>query len=307
MAGVTGRLDVVVPSNEDRAIDPEIARALAGAHILVADDHAVNREVTTTLLKTLHCRVDVAVDGVQTVEAVQREAYDLVLLDCEMPKLDGYDAAMQIRRLEEQGEVKAGDKYGARDRLPIVAVTAHTSPRDRARSAESGMDDFVSKPFTLQILRAVLTKWLLGESASTAGGAFLPHPEPRRVTTDGPAISEEAIEQILELDRLNGGGVFARFARTFLESVPATLEQLRSAVRDDDAAAIAAAAHALKGASLNIGAEPMANLSGELRALAQEGKTESAPSLTDKLDDLYVEVKAALEARLESEQYEESA
>ncbi len=89
--------------------------------------------------------------------------------------------------------------------------------------------------------------------------------------------------------------------------MPATLEQLRKAVGEDDAAGIAAAAHALKGASLNIGAEPLATLSGELRALAQEGSTNNAPQLMTQIDDLYVEVKAALEARLDDQQYEESA
>ena len=309
VARVTGRLDVALPDNDRDAVDPDILRALAGARVLVADDHAVNREVTSTLLNTLKCRVDIAMDGMQAVEAVQREAYDLVLLDCEMPKLDGYNAAAQVRQLEQAGQIPASDRYGAREHLPIVAVTAHTSPRDRARSAESGMDDFVSKPFTLQILRGVLTKWLGGggESAMPPVGTTSSSSRPQSDPAAASPISEEAIAQILELDRLNGGGVFARFARTFLESVPSTLRQLRKAVGEDDAEGIAQSAHALTGASLNIGAEPMAALSGELRALAKEGKTENAASMTDQLEALLEEVKTALEARLADVALEESA
>ena len=304
VARVTGRLDVVVPSDDQETVGSDAGEAVAGVRVLVAEDHPVNREVTTTLLKTLKCWVDTAVDGVEAVEAVQREAYDLVLLDCEMPKLDGYDAAREIRRLEQQGHVRSTGTKELSGRLPIVAVTAHTSPRDRDRSVESGMDDFLSKPFTLQMLRSVLGRWVAGHVESAAP----PPPSPVSASssrsstpTDDPPISEAAIEQILELDRLNGGGVFASFARTFLEAVPVTLEQLQTAVRDNDAAGIARTAHALTGASLNVGAEPMAAAGRELTALVESGTTDGASALAAQIDDLFLAVKAALEARIEKD------
>ena len=307
VARVTGRLDVAVSSDEQEDANSDVDQAVAGARVLVAEDHPVNREVTTTLLKTLKCRVDTAVDGVGAVEAVQREAYDLVLLDCEMPNLDGYEAARQIRRLEQQGQVgSTGTKVSGR--LPIVAVTAHVAPRDRARSVESGMDDFLSKPFTLQRLRGVLGRWVAGHVESAAGGSpsqVSANPSGSSASADDAPISEAAIEQILELDRLNGGGVFSGFARTFLDAVPVTLEQLRTAVRDNDADGIARTAHALTGASLNVGAEPMAAASRELRALVDSGTTEGASALATQLDDLFLAVKAALEAKLEQDHSED--
>ena len=304
VARATGRLDVIVPSDDQETVRSDVDETVAGARVLVAEDHPVNREVTTTLLGTLKCRVDTVVDGVQAVEAVQHEPYDLVLLDCEMPNLDGYGAALQIRRLEQQGHVKSTGTKEPSGHLPIVAVTAHVAPRDRARSVESGMDDFLSKPFTLQMLRSVLGRWVAGHVELAAGSPPPPasaSPSRSFTSTDDAPISEAAIEQILELDRLNGGGVFSSFARTFLEAVPVTLEQLRTAVRDHDVDGIARTAHALTGASLNVGAEPMAAASRELRALVDGGTMEGVSALATQLDDLFLAVKAALEAKLEKD------
>ena len=137
-------------------------------------------------------------------------------------------------------------------------------------------------------------------SGGVSGASAAPHTaQVESNRTDTAAISEAALEQILELDRLNGGGVFARFAHTFLEAVPITLESVRTAVRQSDAAGIATAAHALKGASLNVGAEAMASVSQELEALGKSGTSEGAAALAAKLDELYVAVKDALESRLD--------
>ena len=168
------------------------------------------------------------------------------------------------------------------------------------------MDDFVSKPFTLQTLRGILERWVasrVGPAPSTPPPAVAdPVSDSERDSVGDAPFSDAAIEEILELDRLNGGGVFARFAQTFLETVPVTLEKLQAAVRADDAAGIARAAHALTGASLNVGAEPLAAASRELRALVDSGTTEGASALSTKIEDCYLAVKSALESRLEQEE-----
>ena len=253
-----------------------------------------------TLVETLKCRGDIATNGIEAVDAVQREAYDVVLLDCQMPKLDGYEAARQIRSLERQGKVQTKGSSRSQGHLPIVALTAHTSAADRERCIESGMDDFVSKPFTLRVLRNILAKWVEGRPvenlelpAAQVGPGAGPSP------TDDPPISEAALDEILELDRLNGGGVFAPLANDFLKEVPIALEQIRSAVGQDDAVAVARLAHTLRGACLNVGAEPMAAVSQELEALGERGSTEGALVLASRLDELYAGVKAVLETQLE--------
>jgi HPt (histidine-containing phosphotransfer) domain-containing protein len=163
------------------------------------------------------------------------------------------------------------------------------------------MDDFVSKPFSLQTLRNVFGKWVAGRVDQAALPQSEASAQPQSHATDDAPIGGPALEQILELDRLNGGGVFALFARTFLEAVPHTLEELQTAVREDDAGGIARAAHAMKGAALNVGAEAMAALSLELETAGKKGTTEGAAVLAGKISELYPLVQAALEARLEPE------
>ena len=302
VARLTGRLDVALVPEDHETVEPDGQDDVAGARILVAEDHSVNRRITMTLVETLKCRGDVAVNGIEAVDAVQREAYDLILLDCQMPKLDGYEAARRIRSLERQGNVKTQGSSRSQGRLPIVALTAHTSADDRTRCIESGMDDFMSKPFTLRVLRSVLAKWVAGrrlESGEVPASPEVAGPD-HSPTADAP-ISGAAIEEILELDRLNGGGVFAPFAHDFLEEVPIMLEQLRTAVRENDAIGLARSAHALRGACLNVGAEPMAAVSQELEALGASESTEGGPILASQLDELYAAVKAVLETRLEKE------
>ena len=195
VAKATGRFGVVVSSDDEEALDAdawgpsrprrtgvqELKEAAAGAFVLLAEDHAVNRQVATTMLETLKCRVDVVVNGAEAVEAVQRERYDLVFLDCQMPKVDGYEAARQIRLLEQKGpqicSTRAAEYSG---HLPLVALTAHTAPVDRARSLESGMDDFVSKPFNLQTLGGVIATWVGG------GHGSVPRRLSRRASNHGP-------------------------------------------------------------------------------------------------------------------------
>ena len=307
VAKVTGRLTVSAPPVDPKTVTSGTHDWLVGARVLVAEDSRVNREVAMTMLATFGCLVDVVMDGAQAVEAYKRERYDLIFLDCQMPNLDGYEAARQIRSLAEQGYTGTDDEISGH--LPIVALTAHTAPSDRTRSFESGMDDFVSKPFTLQTLRDVLGKWLGGSRESEAlHSAPVSVPE-RRDSRDGStddgtedaSIDEAALKQVLELDRLSGGGVFSRVVRLFLEEAPVTLENIRTAVREGDADGIAQAAHKLRSASLNVGAVPLAEVSKELETLGRAGSLEGVVSLATELDELYAAVDTALEARLKKE------
>ena len=179
-----------------------------------------------------------------------------------------------------------------------MALTAHTTPADRNRSLESGVDEFVSKPYTLHTLRHVLRRWIGEQTVAPA-----PEPAPARLPTptasqsDG-LLNEARFEQILELDRLNGGGLLARLVQSFREATPTTLDQLRRAIGDGDAEGVARAAHELKSANFNLAAESMAVLSRELESLGRSGTTDGAAALIDRLDELFPAVQAELEARL---------
>ena len=315
VAKVTGRLNVSVSAEDRQALEADSWTAVrrrdlrpahelhwdvAGTHVLVAEDNPVNRDIAMRMLRALKCSVEVVVDGAQAVEAVQRERYDLVLLDCQMPTLDGYEAARQIRLLEKHDQTRPDGTALRSKHLPLVALTAHTSPTDRARALESGMDDFVCKPITFKILRGVLEKWVRGRVESPA-----PPPPPAspdlQPNMDDTPISKSAFERILEIDRLEGGDVLARVVNIFIESAEKTLERLHTSLRAGDAAGLAQAAHALKGSSLNVGAVPLAAVCHELETLGESGTTEGAEPLATKAGELYLAAKGALGDRVEQD------
>ncbi|MHC4077957.1 MAG: response regulator, partial [Planctomycetota bacterium] len=122
------------------------------ASVLLADDNSINQKVAAEMLQRLGCRVEVASDGQQAIEMYRDGGYDLILMDCEMPQVDGFEATRQIRGSE------AGDR-----RIPIIAMTANAMSGDRQRCLEAGMDDYVSKPYRLKDLQATLERWIGGE------------------------------------------------------------------------------------------------------------------------------------------------
>ena len=120
-----------------------------GLHVLVVEDNVVNQTVATRMLERWGCRVDVVGDGRQAIEAVARVTYDVVLMDVQMPEMDGFDATVAIRQQEA----------GTGRRVPIVAMTAHAMDGDRDRCLEAGMDDYLPKPVTSQALLQAVSRW----------------------------------------------------------------------------------------------------------------------------------------------------
>jgi len=143
------------PPGEPTAVSPSPASAPAtvagpsGARVLVVEDNIVNQRVAVRMFQKLGCHTDVAANGVEAVSMVRSFPYDLVVMDCQMPEMDGYEATGLIRQMEEGGD----------SRIPIIAMTANAMTGDREKCLEAGMDDYVSKPIRLDDLRRLLDRW----------------------------------------------------------------------------------------------------------------------------------------------------
>ena len=262
-----------------------------GARILVAEDNPVNHEVALAMLESLGCRVDGVCTGQEAVEAASRVDYDLILMDCQMPGMDGYAATRLIRRDERQG---------AR-RSPIVALTAHASKGDRAMCLAVGMDDYLSKPYTHQELYAIVQRWL-AMSFSTAPslsegvrqGTSAPSVPPH---SGGPVILEpRALDAILALQRNGRPDFLARLLTKYVASSTEHMVSIRRAVAAGDATAVWQAAHALKSSSGMMGASIFAELCHELEILGRAATLDRVPEVLSKLEASYPNVCAALEA-----------
>lgn len=219
-----------------------------GARILVADDNQVNCEIMSEFLASLGYEVDCVDDGYKVVTAVEQREYALVLMDCQMPGQDGYEATRQIR----------SRATGSR-RLPIIAVTAHALASERDKSLAAGMDDHLTKPITMAALASTVNRWLA--PATTACSPSV---------KDEPASEQSGFSLDPEVVRSPG------VVRVFQQTVPAQVERIVQAVRSRDTEALSRAAHKLKGGCSMFGAAKMAKLclsleqqAGDLDALCE--------------------------------------
>ncbi|MGA2738768.1 MAG: DAHL domain-containing protein [Bryobacteraceae bacterium] len=252
----------------------------AAATILLAEDSRVNQIVATRLLEKLGHSVVLAGTGRAVLEAVENQTFDLVLMDVQMPEMDGLEASMAIRQSE-----RTSGKH-----LTIVAMTANAMIGDKERCLRAGMDDYLSKPVSPRELNEVLARWLPknnGESATSLEGAM----QPPTIGSSSPVVFDRAAM----LDRLmNDEELAAAVKAAFLDDIPVQIETLRRYLDASDALGAERQAHLLKGAAANVGGEA-------LRALAirmeKSGKTGDLVSVAADMDDLerqFVRLKDAM-------------
>ena len=248
----------------------------AGARVLVAEDNEVNQKVAVRILEKLGYRVEVADNGREALEACARAAYDAVLMDGQMPGMDGYEATRRIRERE---------KGGGRA-CPIIAMTASAMKGDRERCLEAGMDDYVSKPVTPEGLEAVLRRWVRRPAAPSAPATPLGAPA-------GELLDETIVASLLSVD--DDGSLMDEVVATFLRIAPVRLSAIRKAAKGDPAQ-LERTAHSFLGSCGNLGCHGMADLCARLEVLGRSGSTEGAPELARALEELYAATKPHLEA-----------
>jgi CheY-like chemotaxis protein len=247
--------------------------------VLVVEDNPVNQKVAVHLLEARGCRVDVAGNGRAGLEAVARADYALVFMDCQMPELDGYEATAELRARE-----------GARRHTPIIAMTAGAMTGEREKCLAVGMDDYITKPVTGEVLDAVLERWLRRGDVPRPDAVAAPLP-PQPADADGETI----IARLRELEEM-GPGFLSPFLALFVETTTAQLAELEVAVAEGNAAATQQLAHALKGACLNVGAERMGALCAQLEQSARAGTLTGAAETMRLIADEYERVRGVLAA-----------
>jgi two-component system sensor histidine kinase/response regulator len=234
--------------------------AHASLRILLAEDNLTNQQVAAGIARKLGLTVDVVGDGQAAVEAVRREPYDLVLMDVQMPELDGFSATRAIR---------AGVSGADRSRMPIIAMTAHAAKGDRERCLAAGMDDYVSKPVTSESLAKVLEAWL-GKSRRPDQVDRAPESpvEDTASSGDDPTVFDPS--QLL--GQLKDDHALAEaIAVGFVSDMPGQIDRAESTIAAGDALALARLAHAIKGAASSVGGHAMAATALRLERAALAG------------------------------------
>jgi len=303
-----GGLDAPAPAQ--RAADALVAspaRPRFQGRVLVADDNTTNQRVAQLALEGLGCHVELAGTGAEAVTMVQQRPYDLVFMDCEMPEVDGFEATREIR--EWEARLARSGSPASHSQIPVVAMTAKVLPGDREKCLAAGMDDYLSKPVQLTTLVKVLERWLSAEVTTLAVSAP-PAQTPRQAehsdiapaVAPSGALDRAAIAQLRTLAQQTTPALFSRVLEAFLGDAPRYLIDLHAANTRRDPAGLAQAAHALKGASLNVGARTMAEMSRQLETVKETGDLTETAALLAQLESEFQHVEAELGRELDQEQ-----
>ncbi|GJM23874.1 MAG: hypothetical protein DHS20C16_02890 [Phycisphaerae bacterium] len=241
----------------------------ASRHLLVVEDNAVNQRVVSSLLDRLGYAVSIACNGLEALHALEQDAFDLVLMDVQMPTMDGLEATSRIRLQEKYSD------------LPVIALTAHAALSDRDRCIRAGMDDYITKPINKNDLKAMVEKWLPAEGRNKGSDSIS---EPSE-SEGAAAVKSDPIHIERALDQLGGDEELLHdVLRTFIETVPELLETIRTASAQSDATRLRVAAHSLKGAASNICADATQAVANQIEKMGQDGVPTSADSLLPELE-----------------------
>jgi signal transduction histidine kinase/CheY-like chemotaxis protein/HPt (histidine-containing phosphotransfer) domain-containing protein len=255
-----------------RAIEPAPAASQAGraatglvGRVLLVEDNPVNLAVARKLIARLGLDCDSARDGREAVDAVQRSRYDVVLMDCQMPEMDGYEATQEIRVRES---------VMRRPRLPIVAMTANAMAGDRERCVDAGMDDYIAKPLDIAQLTEVLKRWIRPAEGAEA-------PPPVVAKPGGGMVADRGDRTVLDQKVLNDlrevvEEEFGPILRGFIDHAPVLQADLDAGLAAGDVTALVRPAHSLKSSSANVGAMQLSELARNVEHAARQGDMETA-------------------------------
>ncbi len=297
LVAVMGRAEDNRPSLVTRHILSEQRRF--NQRLLLAEDNSINQKLAVTLLQKAGFQVDVVENGIQALERVKQSKYNAVLMDVQMPEMDGFEASRHIR----VWEVENGG------RIPIIAMTAHAMQGDRERCIEAGMDDYITKPLEPRVLFNALERWLGVETRQTieredfafkeqnfsldvGEGLFGDQSPPASPSTDKPVQTTQTtsppelpIDLNAALSHFDGDRKFMlEMCKDFHDHLPLRIEEIKSAFNDGDINRLARHAHTLKGVSLNFNADHLAELAAHLEQQCSQEYTNGAEGLVSRIE-----------------------
>ncbi len=244
------QLVAAISTRVDEARDPDTTQSsdsMSNLRLLLAEDNIVNQMVARKTIGPWVKELDIVADGKAALEAISTGKYDLVLMDCQMPVMDGYQATIEIRRWERETESK---------RTPIVALTANAMQGDRELCLEHGMDDYLTKPINETIIRRTIEKWVEGASSACSSSSRPAGAIVSRTLDEFRRVMADEFEAIVDV---------------FLSDAPAQLDVAERAIEFDDLATAQRSIHSLKSTSANFGATCLNQLAIAAERAASEG------------------------------------
>lgn len=259
------------------------------ANILVAEDFPANQILVKRFLESFGCQVQIANNGLEAIEALQRQPYDLVLMDCQMPLMDGYTATGELRRLNSVA------RNGGR--LPIIALTAHALADDRAKCLAAGMDEWVTKPFTRQELNLVLQKWLplALVVVEQAVAVVMDDTAHAASVVQQAAVDVDFLAQNFDLNDDDDLAFLLSLKEVFQQNAQRTLADLHAGIASNDAEQVRKLAHGLKSISANVGGMQLSAYCREMEDLGRLAQLQNAAALAHAMQLEYARVLVQLD------------
>lgn len=272
-----------VPAAKDTPSSSASSPSGMVARILIAEDNQVNKMVSLGQLKKLGYTADTVENGLEAIKALEREHYDIVLMDCQMPEMDGYEATRQIRSKEKPFV----QPY-------IIALTAHATQGAIEKCLACGMNDYISKPVQLEPFAAAIARGLPSSMPPTMSIEKPTAAEPKKATGRS-VIDPETLQNLKEIAATMEGSFLAELFAMFQQDATSRIARMKEALTTGDAGKLCREAHSLKGGSQNVGAREMGEICRVLEAMGKESISKDAPELVTRLAEEFEQVKVVIE------------